>query len=338
MRTLVCLLALSAISCFGAVTSENNERLRNALQKYPDADANKDGVLSLIEARAYRQKMKRGGAEQVGENAGEPAADKGPGYSGLYMGHSFFRPSAQALDQIVKETTIAGHKQQHVMAGGINGSPSKMWTNPDTRSRAKAILDSGDIELLVMTYFGEESSLVEHYSRWFDYAISRNPGVTFMVTIPWGKQLHLADQARLQELTDRSTQQAMTNLIDPLRKKYPDNKVLFCPYGLGAYELINRFNGGKLPGVKYVLDEDKVRRRANMAKQEALFRDETSHPNELVANLGALLWLQTLYDYDMSTLKPQTIKELPDIGLNGIAVELHKKIAPFNAIYAEKKD
>lgn len=40
------------------VTSETNERLRTALQQYPDADSNKDGILTIEEARSYLAKMK----------------------------------------------------------------------------------------------------------------------------------------------------------------------------------------------------------------------------------------------------------------------------------------
>ncbi len=54
---------LSAALLFGTGlaaenTSKDNEFLRKALQQYPVADANKDGVLTETEARAYEKKMK----------------------------------------------------------------------------------------------------------------------------------------------------------------------------------------------------------------------------------------------------------------------------------------
>ncbi len=39
-------------------TSENNDRLKKALKQFPDADANKDGILTMEEARAYLAKRK----------------------------------------------------------------------------------------------------------------------------------------------------------------------------------------------------------------------------------------------------------------------------------------
>jgi len=59
MKTLCTLLGIAlSVSAF-AQTSENNRRLRNALRDYPEADANKDGVLTLEEARAFKDKTAR---------------------------------------------------------------------------------------------------------------------------------------------------------------------------------------------------------------------------------------------------------------------------------------
>ena len=50
------LLPWIQIAAYGQATSDNNEQLRNALKRYPQADANKDGILTLEEARAFLQK------------------------------------------------------------------------------------------------------------------------------------------------------------------------------------------------------------------------------------------------------------------------------------------
>ena len=54
------LLVLPAVLCATAAlrgaeepTSENNEQLKRALARYPDTDANHDGVLTRTEAQAY---------------------------------------------------------------------------------------------------------------------------------------------------------------------------------------------------------------------------------------------------------------------------------------------
>lgn len=51
-------------------TSENDERLRRGLQRFPQADANRDGVLTESEARAFIQQRR------AKQNAPAPAPDK----------------------------------------------------------------------------------------------------------------------------------------------------------------------------------------------------------------------------------------------------------------------
>lgn len=58
--------ALLVANSILAQTSENDERLKSALKKYPQADTNNDGVLTAKEALAFRKKMQgnRGGNEK----------------------------------------------------------------------------------------------------------------------------------------------------------------------------------------------------------------------------------------------------------------------------------
>jgi hypothetical protein len=257
------------------------------------------------------------------------------GYNGLYMGHSFFWPSVEKLEKIIPDSTVVGHKQYLVRSGGAGGSPGNLWINKKKRDAGQRHLDTKNIDLLVMTYHSPANSSVEHYSKWFDYAIVQNPETTFMVAIPWAGHLYKADKERVAYLKTVG-QRLHDALIVKLREKYPENKILFCPYGLGTYELIDQFNEGKLPGVKYLLNMDRKTRGESKAKKEQLLNDELGHPGELVATLGALLWLQSLYDYDLSSLKGGRIETLPDIDLKEIATTVYKKIELLNAVYRGK--
>jgi len=53
-------VALLPAGARGEITSKNNRRLKAALKQYPKADANRDGVLTMNEARAYMTRMARG--------------------------------------------------------------------------------------------------------------------------------------------------------------------------------------------------------------------------------------------------------------------------------------
>ena len=361
MKRFLYLLMLLAVPCFGAPTSENNPRLKSALEKHPEADANKDGILTMSEAKAFKAKAQGGGkgGQKGGQKGGKKGGKKGgdsvkakadkertasgtsikpgaeiKGYNGLYMGHSFFRPSALLLLQVIRDTNIANHTEYIIKDDGPKGSPGFLWDNENNRQMGLSYLDRGKANLLVMTYFSPANSSIEHYRRWFDAAKSRNPEITFMVTIPWRLRPHeLDDRALVDE--EEETKALYESLIVPLRKHYPDNRILFCPYGLGVYELMRRLNEGRLPGVKYVLNPNKAARAQSQKNKEQLVNDETGHGGELIEKLGALIWLQTLYGYDLSTLKPQRVKGLPDIDLNEIAAEVYKKIIPYNAVYRD---
>jgi hypothetical protein len=258
------------------------------------------------------------------------AEQKIQGYTGLYMGHSFFRPCVEHLEKIIPETEVAGHTQHQVTAGGPNGSPGMLWENEKKRADGQQILDTGKIDLLVMTYYSPENSSLEHYSRWIDYAIDRNPDTTFMLALPWGRHLFKATEKQIE--ADRKWSLELNNtLVKELREKYPKNNILYCPYGLGTYELIERFHEGKLPGVKTLLDPDKKTREQTQLRKEQLFRDALGHPGALIAKTGTLLWIQTLYGIDPSTLPPQRVDGLPDIDVNEIAATVGKVIKPLNA-------
>lgn len=67
--------ATSAFHPLGAqeITSQNNERLRKGLQQYPEADTDKDGILTLQEGLAFLGKMKaKSGAAEGYKDAPPP--------------------------------------------------------------------------------------------------------------------------------------------------------------------------------------------------------------------------------------------------------------------------
>ncbi len=71
MRRAVLFLALAA-TVAAQITSENNDMLREGLKRYPDADTDKDGILTMEEGRAYLAKMRK-----------KPTAPANPGKNAL---------------------------------------------------------------------------------------------------------------------------------------------------------------------------------------------------------------------------------------------------------------
>jgi acetyl esterase/lipase len=61
LRIIQMLVAILLVACtpnLPAQTSENNPRLKEALERYPAADANKDGILTRAEALAFRDQIR----------------------------------------------------------------------------------------------------------------------------------------------------------------------------------------------------------------------------------------------------------------------------------------
>ena len=62
-----------------ATAAENEDRLKQALQRYPEADTNKDGVLTAAEARAHLSKLRSGkDGERKGAKSKAAAPASGP--------------------------------------------------------------------------------------------------------------------------------------------------------------------------------------------------------------------------------------------------------------------
>ena len=101
-----------AASLEEGVSSKNNERLRQTLEKFPEADTNKDGVLTLIEARAFIAQQRAKEDPQSAPSSSKAVLKEGEikGYNGLYMGHSFFQPSVRQLGKMIP-SNIKGHTQ-----------------------------------------------------------------------------------------------------------------------------------------------------------------------------------------------------------------------------------
>ena len=246
------------------------------------------------------------------------------GYRGLFMGHSFFRPSADQLNQRSAEWGIDGHIGHTIFRGGTNGSPLMLWENSQVLQEATDLLSGGQIELLALTYYSAENSRIEDYQQWFNLALESNPEIKFLITIPWTLGPHRITPGNLEEVRT-ATLALFDSLITPLRQRYPNNAVIFCPYDLGAYELIENFFDGELDGVEYLSAAP-----SSNSGDEYLFRDATGHANDLVTTLSTLTWADTLYGVDPTELDPVRVTNLPEVDLNSFAYEVGQIVTPYN--------
>lgn len=108
MRRAILLLLCFATTLPAQVTSENNEMLREGLKRYPDADTNKDGILTMEEGRAYLAKMRK-----------KPANDTAPPKNGLKPDFADVAYGTHARDRI--DVYLAKSEQPTPVVFAIHG-------------------------------------------------------------------------------------------------------------------------------------------------------------------------------------------------------------------------
>ncbi len=253
-----------------------------------------------------------------------PAAKAGGqsrrGYACLFIGHSFFIPVAKSFEKLPGRHAIRGHTQRMVFSGGASGSPGSLWKGR-RKSAIQAILKTGKVEMLGMTYYNSSNSSAEDYGRWIDFALKYNPDTRFFIGLPWGKNGSTRD---LKEYSAANTRAHLSihKTILTLRKRYPKTMILCANYGRASYELKGLFEAGNLPGIT------SLRGRG----ASSIYRDSLGHANDILKDLSALVWLAILYDVDL-TKHDWTPNHKSDI--KKIAIRIAADEAPHNREYAK---
>ncbi len=211
------------------------------------------------------------------------------GFRSLFIGHSFFRPFAEGMPFHAAEAGIPNHSQSIVFSGGSSGAPEALWNNASKRTQIQAILDEGDIELFVMTYHPDYPGL-RGYRLWMDYALAQNPDTRFAVALPWEPFPEQTDAATYESNWHAFLTGTLQPAISLLRNQYPGTEIFCIPYGQSAVELRSLLAAGELPDVDVML--------ANPG--EAIYRDALGHADDILIDLGRLVWLRSIYGIDLT--------------------------------------
>ncbi|MFT6400277.1 MAG: hypothetical protein ACJAYU_005048 [Bradymonadia bacterium] len=230
------------------------------------------------------------------------------GLNALYIGHSFGRPFADRLPDVASSVGVA-HSQEVVMRGGERGAPQALWDDLEARAEAQGLLDEGDVDVLIMICCSE--SFLEDGSDaaiplWIDYALAQNPSTRFVLALPWPDfPEEYANGTEYAELW-HGGHEVWHDLIDSLRASYPGVEISCLPHGRAALELRHLFEAGDLSDVDTMTSSDGA----------AIFRDRKGHADEILLDLGSLIWLGSIYDVDIST---HPLGEEYELDLIGIA-------------------
>lgn len=211
------------------------------------------------------------------------------GLTSLFLGHSFFQPPAFRLDALARMSGLSSHQQTIVTGGGSSGAPEALWNNAEKRNEALTVLESGQIELLGMTYHPDYPTLTG-YRLWIDEALLHNPNTAFFVGMPWLLDPTSMTSTEYSRIWKDAYADTVASIVRRLQVEYPAETIFAIPYGRSAADLYEEFELGRLPQITALVGDP----------QTSLSRDEMGHAGQIVEELASLVWLKAIYCVDLN--------------------------------------
>ena len=238
------------------------------------------------------------------------------GYNMLLMGNSFFRPYADHLNNLATEANLNEHTSTVVNRGGENGRPINLWNDSTTGEHQliKSTLDQGNIEVFGMTsgYDIDSDNPTEGHSAWINYALQNNPNIVIFVAIgsfdfPYGDSngtrpdwdTFASDNGfnSVQEFYDYYINEVIhKEIVDELRLEFPSTKIFTIPTGWATKNLAQMYLDNEL------LDDISM----VGPKSSSIFTDEKGHQGQIVIETGTMIWLNSIYNVDLSSFNYDT--------------------------------
>ena len=238
------------------------------------------------------------------------------GYNMLLMGNSFFRPYADHLNNLATEANLNEHTSTVVNRGGENGRPINLWNDSTTGEHQliKSTLDQGNIEVFGMTsgYDIDSDNPTEGHSAWINYALQNNPNIVIFVAIgsfdfPYGDSngtrpdwdTFASDNGfnSVQEFYDYYINEVIhKEIVDELRLEFPYTKIFTIPTGWATKNLAQMNLDNEL------LDDISM----VGPKSSSIFTDEKGHQGQIVIETGTMIWLNSIYNVDLSSFNYDT--------------------------------
>jgi len=249
------------------------------------------------------------------------------GYNMLLIGNSFFRPYAEKLDEIAVDAGFINHNSTIVIRGGELGRAINFWidSNSTEHSLIKSTLDQGGVDYFGMTSGHNSDNPIEGFKSWIEYALQSNPNITIFISLApfdfpngdpngtrpdWDTLAADNGFSTVQEMYSFYINDILHNeIVDQLRIEFPSTKIFTIPTGLATFDLAQMNIDGLL------LDE------INMfgERETSIFTDSKGHQGDIVREAGGLIWLNSLYEVDLSTSTYET-------GFNTDLHEIAKRI------------
>lgn len=219
----------------------------------------------------------------------------------LLIGNSFFRPYAEKLNAIALATDFENHNSTIIFRGGSNGRAINFWRDSTTSEHKaiKAALDQGNIDIFGMTSGHDTNDYTEGFSAWIAYALQNNPDLTVFISIStidypdyWDTTaLHYGFNT-IEELYDHYvTDRIHENIVDSLRLEFPNTTIFTIPTGWATFQLHEMWKDSLLL--------DNINRMGPLST--SIFTDTKGHQGNIVRETGGLIWMNSIYNYDLSS-------------------------------------
>jgi hypothetical protein len=320
-------ILMAAIQLLPAQNAGLENRLNRALKLYPDADADKDGKLSMEEALKYVESHpelkaqlaeKMGGKNDADRVSGAASsmttpASKGlpPGPSVFVCAHSFMIFTATLLPPLVESAGIGYQDAGKQMIGGSR--VLQHWNLPDEKNRAKATLNEGRVDVLTVSphhLLPDEG--IDNFTK---LGLAKNPKLRVLVQASWPGRDGQLDKDFTNEKRNEATVESLRSMhesyhaiwvkaleaqVRALNATVGHEAVHIVPAGDAVYALRQHILAGTAPG---------------LTKQTDLFRDPLGHPQPPLAALVTYCHFATIYGRSPVGLPvPAGLKDNPKAG------------------------
>lgn len=230
-----------------------------------------------------------------------PAPDNPQGYNMLLMGHSYFKPYAERLEEVAIDAGYLNHNQTFVFSSGGSGFPINLWNDTGANNQLiKETLDAGNVDVFGMVADSRQiaGQSFEGTRNWIAYALQNNPEITVFLSISspnqpdnWEQTAQQSGFATVQEsFAAHTIQNVHIALIDALRDEFPSTNIFSIPTGKASIALWQMQKDSLLlDSIAYI-----------GPFETSLFTDTHGHQGEITAATGALMWLKGIYKVDLS--------------------------------------
>ncbi len=215
-----------------AFAEPSAEQLAKWLKRFPQADANQDGVLSVEEATRFRDQLtgkdpRKGGAPRAFDVDPGWDADTFPAHAACYRspeeikalfggkvtsfpkpangalrivgtGHSFMGPGYNALPKITEAAGFTQPLLTHT-GGGITGSARYKWEQEngifqfDGKPEPKLLASIANAEWDAMMWGPYFNDRPEYYRCWIEFCLKYHPDMTFYLSDAWPQLVQLEE-------------------------------------------------------------------------------------------------------------------------------------------------